>query len=149
MGKREAAGGRGATFACGERMGMGEGRIREKHPPKSNWTKSAKVETAAGTELKREKEERRKEKGEGLNSIKTINRGSTESETPQLDTWWCSGGKGESPGAEWGPGVFRLRGERQFPCWEDTWERLCGSLKDKAPVDSGEQPHLLVLEQGH
>ena len=25
-------------------------------------------------------------------------------ETPQLDTWRCSGGKGESPGAEWGPG---------------------------------------------
>ena len=96
-------------------MGMGEGRIREKHPPKSNWTKSAKVETAAGTELKREKEERRKEKGEGLNSIKTINRGSTESETPQLDTWWCSGGKGESPGAEWGPGVFRLRGGEAVP----------------------------------
>ena len=24
--------------------------------------------------------------------------------TPQLHTWRCSGGKGESPGAEWGPG---------------------------------------------
>ena len=46
----------------------------------------------------------RKEKGEGLNSIKTINKGSAKSATPHLDTWWCSGGKGESPGAEWGPG---------------------------------------------
>ena len=99
-------------------MGMGEGRIREKHPPKSNWTKSAKVETAAGTELKREKEERRKEKGEGLNSIKTINRGSTESETPQLDTWWCSGGKGESPGAEWGPGGSRATQGEVVPLLE-------------------------------
>ena len=31
-------------------------------------------------------------------------REATESATPQLDTWQCSGGKGESPGAEWGPG---------------------------------------------
>ena len=54
------------------------------------------METAAGTELKREK-------GEGLNSIKAINKGSTESETPQLVTCQCSDGKGESPGAEWGP----------------------------------------------
>ena len=30
--------------------------------------------------------------------------GSTESATPQLDTWQCSGGKGESLGTEWGPG---------------------------------------------
>ena len=48
-------------------------------PPKSSWRESGKVETAAGTELKREKG--RKEKGEGLNSIKTINRGSAESAT--------------------------------------------------------------------
>ena len=62
------------------------------------------METAAGTTLKREKGERRKKKGEGLNSIKTLNKGRAKAATPQLDTWWCSGGKGESPGAEWGPG---------------------------------------------
>ena len=27
-----------------------------------------------------------------------------EPETPQLHMWQCSGGKGESPGAEWGSG---------------------------------------------
>ena len=63
--------------------------------PSSSWRESGKVETATGTELKR-----RKEKGEGLNFIKTINRGSAESETPQLYTWRCSGEKGESPGTE-------------------------------------------------
>ena len=117
MGEREAAGGRGATFACGDRTETGGGgRIQGKAPPspKSSWRESGKVETAAGTELKREKRE-------GLNSIKTINRGSAESETPQLNTWWCSGGKGESPGAEWGPEVFGPHGERRFPCRENTW----------------------------
>ena len=43
-------------------------------------------------------------KGEGLKSIKTVNKGSAESETLQLNTWECSGGKGKFPGAEWGPG---------------------------------------------
>ena len=32
--------------------------------PKSSWRESGKLETATGTELKREKGERRKEKGE-------------------------------------------------------------------------------------
>ena len=41
----------------------------------------------------------RKEKGEGLNSIKTVNKGSAKAATPKLNTWCCSGGKGESPGA--------------------------------------------------
>ena len=45
----------------------------------------------------------RKEKGEGLSSIKTVNKGSAKAATLQLHTWRCSGGKGESPGAEWGP----------------------------------------------
>ena len=59
------------------------------------------METAAGTKLKREKG--RKEKGEGLNSIKTVNKGSAKAATPQLHNLWCSGGKGESPGTKWGP----------------------------------------------
>ena len=122
----------------------GGGEYGKSTPPKSSWRESGKVETAAGTELKREK-------GESLNSINIINKGSAESETLQLNTWRCSGEKGESPGAEWGPGFFRPRGERWFPCFPagDTWWRLCGSPKGKAPVDPGEQPHSLVLEQCH
>ena len=73
---------------------------KKSNTPKNSWRESGKVERATGTELKNG----RKEKGEGLNSIKTVNKGSAKAATPQLDTWWCSGGKGESPGAEWGPG---------------------------------------------
>ena len=79
--------------------------------PKSSWRENGKLETATGTKLKREK-------GEGLNSIKTVNRRSAESATPQLDTWQCSGEKGESPGAEWG---LRPHGEKWFHCWKDIW----------------------------
>ena len=76
--------------------------------PKSSWRESGKLETAAGTKLKREKGERR----EGLNSIKIANKGSAESATLQLKTWQCSGGKRESPGAEWGLGGSQAtRGE--------------------------------------
>ena len=71
-------------------MGENMGKVP---PAESSWRESGKLETATGTELKREK-------GESLNSIKTINRESAESETPQLDTWQCSGGKGEPPGAK-------------------------------------------------
>ena len=52
--------------------------------PKSSWRESGKWETAAGTELKREKGERRMERV--LNSIKTVNRGSAKAATPQLPT---------------------------------------------------------------
>ena len=59
-------GGHRTAFACGERTETGEGgRIWEQHPsPKSSWRESGKLETATGTKLK-------KEKGDGLNSIKT------------------------------------------------------------------------------
>ena len=78
----------------GERTEMGGGEITGKAPlSKSSWRESGKVERATETELNREK-------GEGLNSIKTLKGGSAESETPQLHTWRCSGGKGESPGAD-------------------------------------------------
>ena len=43
---------------CEERTEMG-GRIWEKHPPKNSWRENGKVEIATGTELKREKGERR------------------------------------------------------------------------------------------
>ena len=69
------------------------------------------METAAGTKLKREK-------GEGLNSIKTVNKGSPKAATPQLDTWRCSGGKGESPGTEWGPGGSRATQGKVVPLLE-------------------------------
>ena len=72
---------------------------------------SGKVEIATGTKLKREK-------GEGLNSIKTANKGSAKAATPQLDTWRCSGGKGESPGAEWGPGGSRATRGKAGPLLE-------------------------------
>ena len=85
---------------CREWIETRTGRAYRKSTlPKSSWTESGKLETAAGTYLKR-----RKEKGEGLNSIKTVNSRSAESATPQLDTWRCSGGKGKSPGPEWGLG---------------------------------------------
>ena len=78
--------------------GAGVGGNTGKPPlPKNSWRESGKLETAAGTKLKREK-------GEGLNSIKTVNKGSAKSATPQLDTWRCSGEKGESPGTVCGPG---------------------------------------------
>ena len=76
--------------------------------PKSSWRESGKLETAAGTKLKREK-------GEGLNSIKTVNKGSTKAATLHLDNWQCSGGKGESPGTEWGPGGSRATQGKVVP----------------------------------
>ena len=88
---------------------VGGGRIREKHPiPKSSWRESGKLETATETKLKREK-------GESLNSINTVNKGNAKAATPQLNTWWCSGGKGESPGAEWGPGGSRATRGKAVP----------------------------------
>ena len=79
--------------------------------PKSSWRESGKLETAAGTKLKREK-------GEGLNSIKTVNKGSAKAATPQLDTWWCSDGKGESPGTERGPGGSQATWGKAVPLLE-------------------------------
>ena len=79
--------------------------------PKSSWRESGQLGTAAGTKPKREK-------GESLNSIKTVNKESAESATLQLNTWWCSGGKGESPGAEWGPGGSRVTRGKAVPLLE-------------------------------
>ena len=57
--------GKGTTFACIERTETGGGADMGKATlPKSNRRESRKLETATGTELKREK-------GEGLNSNKT------------------------------------------------------------------------------
>ena len=91
--------------------------------PKSSWRESRKLEKATGTELKREKEE-------GLNSIKTVNRGSAESATPQFNTWQCSGGKGESPGAEWGPRGSQATQEEAVPLPE---EHLVEAVRKPGP----------------
>ena len=57
-------------------------------------------------------------KGEGLNSIKTVNKGSAKAATLQLDIWRCSDGKGKSPGAEWGPGGSPATWGKVFPLLE-------------------------------
>ena len=60
LGEREAGDGQGATFAGGERTETGAGENTGKAPlPKSSWRESGKLETAAGTNLKREKGKRR------------------------------------------------------------------------------------------
>ena len=103
------------------------------HLLKSSWRESGTSETAAGTKLKREKGERR-----GFNSIKTVNKGSAKAATPQLDTWWCSGGKGESPGAEWGPGGSRAT-------WGEAVPPLEGHLVETVEATSSQQ----TPENGH
>ena len=50
--------------------------------------------------------------------MKTVNKGSAKAATPQLQTWQCSGGKGESPGTEWGPGGSRTTREKAVPLLE-------------------------------
>ena len=50
--------------------------------------------------------------------MKTVNKGSAKAATPQLHTWWCSGGKGESPGAEWGPGGSQATQGKAVPLLE-------------------------------
>ena len=87
-----------------------QGRIWEKYP-------SLK---AAGDKVVNEKQPEglnykgRKKNGEGLNSIKTVNKESTESSTPQLNTSCSAVGKEESPRAQWGPGGSWAHGEKQF-----------------------------------
>ena len=92
-------------------METGAGENTGKAPlPKSSWRESGKLETVTGTELRREKGEK---KERVLNSIKAINRGRTEN--LQLNTWWCSGGKGESPGTECGPGGSQATRAKAVP----------------------------------
>ena len=50
--------------------------------------------------------------------MKTVNEGSTKAATPQLHTWRCSAGKGESPGTEWGPGGSRATRGKAVPLLE-------------------------------
>ena len=58
--EKEASGGQGAAFAGRERMETRAGENTGKTPlPKSSWRESGKLETGSGTELKREKGERR------------------------------------------------------------------------------------------
>ena len=106
---------------CGQREGgdWGGGQNTGKAPlPKGSWRESGKLETATGTKLKGKKE--KGERRQGLSSIKTLNKGSTESATPQFYNWQCSGGKGESPGAEWGPGGSRATQGKAVPLLVET-----------------------------
>ena len=83
----------------------------------------------------------KREKGEGLNSIKTVNRRSAESATPPLDTLRCSGGKGESPGTEWGPGGSQATQGKAVPLLEghlvETVEATWSSRPQKAATFTG------------
>ena len=95
------------------------GENMEKGPlPKSSWRESWKLETATGTKLKSEKGERRKE---GLNSIKAVNKGSTKSSNPQLNTWWCSVGKVNPQEQGWVQEVLGPHGEKRFHRWKGIW----------------------------
>ena len=63
--EREAAEGKELFLLVERGQRQGLGGAYGKPPPRSSWRESGKVKTATGTELKREK-------GEGLNSIKTL-----------------------------------------------------------------------------
>ena len=47
------------VLSCSERMEMGGREYRKSTPPQKKLTESGKLETAAGTKLKRERGERR------------------------------------------------------------------------------------------
>ena len=81
--------------------------------------------------------ERRKEKGEGLNSIKTVNKGSAKSAAPQLNTWWCSGGKGESPGREWGPGGSQATRGKAVPLPEGHLVETVEATRSRQTPENG------------
>ena len=62
LGREKPAAGREPLLQVGRgrRLGVGGGKTTGKAPlPKSSWRESGKLETAAGTKLKREKGERR------------------------------------------------------------------------------------------
>ena len=56
LGEREPGGGQGAAFANGDGAGENTGKATL---PKRSWRESGKLETTAGTKLKRERGERR------------------------------------------------------------------------------------------
>ena len=114
---------------------------------KSSWRESGKLEAATGTKLKREKGERR-----GLNSTKTVNKGSPKSANPQLDIWWCSGGKGESPATEWGLGGCRATRGKVVSLLEghlvETVEATWSSRPQKMATFSGAGTRSLRVKPG-
>ena len=117
LGREKPAAGREPPLQAERGWRLGRGEHTGTAPlPKSSWRERGKLETATGTKLKG-----RKEKGEGLNSIKTVNKGSAKAATPELNTWRCSGGKGKSPGTEWGPGGSQSTWGKAFYCWKDIW----------------------------
>ena len=91
LGEQEAAKGREPFLWAerGQRLGGGGKNMGQAPFPKSSWRKSGKLETGTGTKL--QKGERRKDKGEGLNSSKTINKGSAKAATTArylVVLWW-------------------------------------------------------------
>ena len=140
VGEREAVEGR-EQFLFAER-GQRWGESVGKAPP----PKAAGKKVEKWKQPQRLNKEERKEKGEGLNSIKTLKTGGAQS------LKLCSSVSGgalvgrvnplEQSGVQV---VHRPHKEKRFHCWTDIWQKLCGH---PVPEDSKEQLHLLVLEQG-
>ena len=59
LGKREAAETRELLLQVERGQRQGRGEYRKSTPPQSSWRESRKLETSAGTKLKRERGERR------------------------------------------------------------------------------------------
>ena len=102
---------------CGRRedgdWGVGEHTGKAPLSP-SSWRESGKLETAAGTKLKREKGERR-----GFKFHEDCKQGEHKGcNSAQFDTCRCSGGKGESPGTGWGPGGSQATRGKVVPLLE-------------------------------
>ena len=60
----------------------------------------------------------RKEKGEGLNSIKTVNQGSAKAATPQLIPGGALVGRANPQEQSGVREVLRPHWEKQFHCWK-------------------------------
>ena len=76
--------------------------------------------------------------------------GSTELEIIQLNAWWCSGGKGKSPGIDskvQGWGVSGHMGRGGSPVKRTFGRGYAASPQAKVPADPREQPFVGV-EQG-
>ena len=72
------------------------------------------METAAGTKLKREKEE-------GLNSIKTVNKGSTRLQLHSLIPGDALVGRANPQEHSGVQEVLGPHSEKWFHCWKDIW----------------------------
>ena len=105
---------------------VGGGRIWEKHPsPKAA---GEKVENWKQPQALNEKG--RKEIGEGLNSIKTINKGSAKAATRSSLPGGALVGRANPQEQSGVREVLGPHGEKRFHCWKDIWQRL---LKPPGP----------------